>query len=199
MIDDKGWINNFNFIFENTGVSPFFNKRPKDIKISLIVIHCISLPEGEYCKFDYQNNLITQDCGIDRLFTNRLDPVLDKKYYNNIKDLKVSAHCVIFRNGSIKQYVSFLDRAWHAGESSFNGAANCNDYSIGIELEGSVNDKAGYTKNQYDVLNKLIKELKVYFKLSGKLDSFITTHENIAPGRKTDPGKYFDFNLIEII
>ena len=194
MIDQNGWLINFDNIFKKSGISPFFNKRPKDIKINLIVIHCISLPEGEYLKFDEKNNLLTQDCGIDRLFTNRLDPVLDKKYYNNIKNLKVSAHCVIFRNGCIKQYVSFLDRAWHAGESSFNGVKNCNDYSIGVELEGSVKDKSGYTRYQYDMLNKLIKELKDYFKLSDKLDNFITTHEHIAPGRKTDPGRYFDLN-----
>ena len=184
MIDKAGWLNNSNYLKNK---SPFFNKRPENTKISLIVIHCISLPEGEY----YDNN-----CGIDRLFTNKLDVSLDAKYYQDLKDLKVSAHCVIFRNGSIKQYVSFLDRAWHAGESSFKGVTDCNNFSIGIELEGSVKDKSGYTDSQYKSLDKLINILREYFNMSENIKDCVTTHQEIAPSRKDDPGPYFDFNRI---
>ena len=191
MIDDNGWLNiKSNKVFSQKTYSPFFNKRPINTKINLIVVHCISLPEGSYA--------LSDNCGIDRLFTNKLDPVSDKSYYSDLKELKVSAHIVIFRNGDIKQYVSFFDRAWHAGESSFNGVENCNDYSIGIELEGSVKDKTGYTKNQYKSLKELIIILKDYFLINNSTKECVTTHKFIAPSRKEDPGDYFDFSCLEL-
>ena len=182
-IDNNGWLikpnKKYKFRYEDTGVSSNFNKRPNNIKIDLVVLHCISLPEGEY-----------RGEGIDRLFLNKLDKNLDHKYYENLKDLKVSSHVVIFRDGSLKQYVSFLDSAWHAGESEYKGRFDCNDFSIGIELEGCVGDKNGYTDNQYFSLKNLLEDLKSNF------DFEITTHKDIAPDRKDDPGEYFDFQRL---
>ncbi len=182
-IDNNGWLTkpntNYKFSYEDTGVSSNFNKRPNNLKVDLVVLHCISLPEGEY-----------KGEGIDRLFLNKLDKDLDNKSYENLKDSKVSSHVVIFRDGSLKQYVSFLDRAWHAGESKYKGRFDCNDFSVGIELEGCVGDANGYTDAQYLTLNKLLEDLRLNF------DFEITTHKDIAPARKDDPGEYFDFGRL---
>ena len=113
-------------------------------------------------------------------------------FFYTIKDLKVSSHFVIDRRGKIYQFVSVYDRAWHAGVSSFNNQENCNDFSLGIELIGS--DNAPFEDNQYDALNKLIETLCSSFPKIKKEN--IVGHSEIAPGRKTDPGPFFDWSKI---
>ena len=156
-----------------------YNERPNN-EISLIVIHNISLPPGQF------NN-----GNIERFFTNRLDPKAHP-YFETIKDLKVSAHLLIKRDGAIVQFVPFDKRAWHAGESRFNGRENCNDFSIGIELEGS--DNLAYETVQYQALQTTLKQLKAHYPIE-----HIVGHSDIAPGRKTDPGQAFNWRLIEDI
>lgn len=152
------------------------NDRPNG-EISLLVIHNISLPPGEFDN-DY----------IEQFFTNQLD--FDAHpYFKTIQDMEVSAHLLIKRDGSIIQFVPFDKRAWHAGESNFNGRANCNDFSIGIELEGT--DDIAYTDAQYEHLNAVIKTLKSHYPINN-----IVGHNDIAPGRKTDPGVSFDWSKI---
>ena len=150
--------------------SPNFNKRPKNQIINLIVIHAISLPPKEYGG-DH----------VEKFFLNKLE-VSDHKYFHEIKDLKVSSHLYIKRDGEMIQFVPFDKRAWHAGVSSFNGFENCNDFSIGIELEGS--DCDIFTNEQYQVLIEVTKQLMKEYPDISK-DS-IKGHSDIAPGRKTD-------------
>lgn len=158
--------------------SPNFNDRPNEKAISLIVIHCISLPPNEF-EGDY----------IDDLFCNRLNPATHS-YFQKIHTLQVSAHLLIRRNGDCRQYVALNKRAWHAGISSFQGHENCNDFSIGIELEGS--ETLAYTQAQYKKLNEVIIALcKTYPTLS-----HIAGHCDIAPERKTDPGASFDWSIV---
>jgi AmpD protein len=146
-----------------------------------LVIHCISLQPGE---FDTPY--------IDQLFCNSLNPD-DHPYFKEIYQLTVSAHLLIKRNGSCVQYVPFDKRAWHAGESNYDGQNNCNDFSIGIELEGT--ESVAYTEAQYERLIVVINTLlKTYPKLSRQR---ITGHSEIAPGRKTDPGASFDWQKIK--
>jgi len=155
--------------------SPNFDSRPEDDDPQLIVVHGISLPPNQF-----GGQAITQ------LFTNQLDPNEDP-YFETIKDLKVSAHVLIRRNGSLIQFVPFHKRAWHAGLSEFKGRARCNDFSIGIELEGT--DHTCYTSIQYKALSQLIKGLwQSYPSLH---EHQVVGHCDIAPGRKTDPGEYF--------
>jgi AmpD protein len=157
--------------------TPNFDDRPDPEDISLLVIHCISLPPGEF-----GNNYI------DKLFNNQLD-VDSHPYFKDIYQLKVSAHLLIKRDGRCIQYVSFDKRAWHAGKSSYEGRERCNDFSIGIELEGT--EFVTYTDQQYEQLAAVIHALlKVYPKLTTQR---ITGHSDIAPGRKTDPGAFFDW------
>lgn len=158
--------------------SPFFNERPDNISPSLLVIHCISLPEGHYGG--------TQ---IHDLFTGCLDCTQDLSF-KDLQGLEVSAHCVIYRDGSVEQYVPFTKRAWHAGLSSFEGVDNCNDYSIGIELEGT--DKSSYSDAQYLSLAKLTLAIQQRYPKISK--NRITAHSDIAPARKTDPGLFFDWD-----
>lgn len=156
-------------------VSPNYDARPDGQDISLLVIHAISLPPGEF-----GGDWITQ------LFTNNLDPEAHP-YFKTIQELNVSAHVLITRAGETIQYVPFDQRAWHAGESCFEGRSCCNDFSIGIELEGT--EEIPYTDRQYETLSKLIGTLlDTYPKLSVKR---ITGHSDIAPGRKQDPGPSF--------
>ena len=157
--------------------SPNCNERPENTLIDLIVIHNISLPPEEF-----------GGPYITAFFTNTLDTRLHP-YFLNLVDLKVSCHCLIRRDGSLIQYVPFTERAWHAGPSSFEGRENCNDYSIGIELEGS--DEVAYTLEQYEVLVELLSCLKEIYK-DITLDR-IVGHSAIAPDRKTDPGSAFDW------
>ena len=161
-----------------TVLSPNCDARPLNTDIDLLVIHGISLPPKEY-----------GGGYIDEFFTNTLDPDAHP-YFMEIKELRVSSHLFIDRQGIITQYVPFNMRAWHAGESSFDGRINCNDYSIGIELEGC--DEDAYCDNQYSVLVK-ITELICQRWQKIKKDR-IVGHSDIAPGRKTDPGPFFDMN-----
>lgn len=155
-----------------------FNARPQH-EISLIVIHCIALPPKQYGgKY------------VDHLFTNCLDPKVHP-YFETIYKAELSSHLFINRLGQITQYVSFLDRAWHAGRSSYFGQLECNDYGIGIELEGADDDV--YTAEQYVVLNEVIKLLQRTYP---DIQDRIASHSEIAPQRKTDPGPFFDYGKI---
>jgi len=169
-----------NHIFKNIKYfqSPNFNSRPDESDISLIVIHCISLPpknyEGEYVR-DF--------------FLNKLDSS-EHVFFKEIADLKVSSHLFIRRNGEIAQFVPFNKRAWHAGVSSYKGNQDCNNFSIGIELEGSEDDS--YTNDQYESLIDATKEILRNYPNIDK--SRIIGHSDIAPNRKTDPGKNFEWD-----
>lgn len=157
--------------------SPNCDDRPQDCPLELIVIHNISLPPGEF-----------EGHAIEQLFTNRLEPSADP-YFAEIAHLKVSAHVLIRRDGTITQFVPFHLRAWHAGESSYGGRTRCNDFSIGIELEGT--DEIPYEPRQYETLTELVHALvQAYPSLSVER---ITGHQHIATGRKTDPGPAFDW------
>ena len=157
--------------------SPNFNERSQNSSIKLIVIHAISLPPKEYGG-DY----------VENFFLNKLK-ISDHEYFKEIKDLKVSSHLYIKRDGEIIQFVPFDKRAWHAGESSFNGEFDCNDFSIGIELEGS--DCDNFTDHQYQVLIDVTKQLMNEYPDVKK--NSIKGHSGIAPGRKTDPGDRFEW------
>ena len=162
--------------------SPNVNKRPKNTSIDTIVIHNISLPPSEFGA-----------CGTDgihyvkALFTNRLDWDAHP-YFQTIKGAQVSAHLFIERDGTITQLVNFNERAWHAGRSSYLGRSECNDYSIGIELEGS--DFVPFSTAQYEELAKVIVAI---YDAYPKTRRHLTGHSDIAPGRKTDPGDYFEW------
>ena len=151
--------------------------RPPAAEISLLVIHNISLPPGEY-----------GGPWIDDLFLNKLDPNAHP-YFRDIHELRVSSHLLIRRDGQLIQYVPFDKRAWHAGESIFEGRAHCNDYSIGIELEGT--DNQAYPQIQYTTLVSITRQLMLRF--PAITPQRITGHADIAPGRKTDPGPAFDW------
>ncbi len=160
--------------------SPNYNERPNGTVVDLLVIHNISLPPGE---FGHSH--------IDAFFTNSLDFSLHP-YFAEIASLQVSSHCLIERSGAIVQYVPFTKRAWHAGASWFAGREDCNNFSIGIELEGA--DHIPYTQPQYECLTKLVKLLrKTYPRIT---EDRIVGHSTIAPGRKTDPGPAFDWKLL---
>ena len=161
--------------------SPNFDDRPDEKDISLIVIHCISLPEGCF-----------NTPHINQLFCNQLQ-AKDHPSFKAICELKVSSHILINRSGKIIQYVPFNKRAWHAGVSNYQGRTHCNDFSIGIELEGT--DKSTYTPEQYQQLAQLIDSLIAHYpKLNTQT---ITGHSDIAPQRKTDPGDFFDWALLK--
>jgi len=156
-------------------LSPNSSERCDDIE--LIVIHCISLPEGEY------NNNHPKD-----LFLNKLDLSIHPSF-KTLKNLKVSSHLLINRDGSFQQFVPFNKCAWHAGQSSFEGKEDCNNFSIGIELEGTVNDS--FTDKQYTILNEIIGLLRREYPVKN-----IVGHSEIAVGRKKDPGPYFEWKRI---
>ena len=158
--------------------SPNFNDRPVDEDISLLVIHSISLPPKKY-NTDH----------IERFFLNELD-FSSHDFYKNIDGMKVSAHVLIKRNGKIIQFVPFNKRAWHAGVSSYKGKNNCNDFSIGIELEGSDDDI--FEDIQYEQLSLITSLLITEYDLITKDN--IKGHSDIAPERKTDPGVLFDWD-----
>ncbi len=154
-----------------------FDERPVETDISLIIIHCISLPPNQF-----------GGIYIDQLFCNQLNPG-DHPYFKEVCDLEVSAHLLIKRSGEITQYVAFNKRAWHAGKSEYKGRSQCNDYSIGIELEGIETQK--YTDKQYEELIMVCNTLfNCYPNLSNK---HIVGHSHVAPGRKTDPGESFSW------
>ncbi len=172
--DDKGWCS-----FAKKIESPNYNNRPSGERgeVSLLVIHCISLPEGSY---DNDN--------VETFFLNQLDYTQDERF-QSLRTLKVSSHFYIKRNGEIIQFVSTDKRAWHAGVSTYKGRENCNDFSIGIELQGT--DHSDFSEDQYkslaDVTNALLLR---YPKIKGNIQG----HQDIAPERKKDPGKLFDWN-----
>lgn len=172
-LDRHGWLVKENGI--NIIPSPNFNERPAGHTAKLLVIHNISLPPlqfgGPY---------------IEQLFTNRLD-VDYHPFFKEIAHLRVAAHFLIRRQGEIIQFVSADKRAWHAGISSFEGESQCNDFSIGIELEGS--DFVPFTEIQYQRLASLSQVLRQRYPLRA-----VRGHEHIAPIRKTDPGPFFDWN-----
>ncbi len=157
--------------------SPNHDRRPPNTEVDLVVVHGISLPPG--C---YGGN------AIDRFFTNQLDPS-DHPFFAEIEGLKVSAHLLIRRDGELVQYVPLERRAWHAGVSRFQGRERCNDFSIGIELEGT--DDTPYEPVQYRVLAGVVRELRAVY--PAITPQRIAGHCDIAPSRKTDPGPAFDW------
>ena len=168
-----GWLNGVRRV-----VSPHFDQRPEPSDISLLVIHYISLPPEQF-----------GGGYVDDFFQGKLDPKVHP-YFNEIYQIRVSAHCLIERDGRVTQYVSFNARAWHAGLSSFEGREKCNDFSIGIELEGS--DQQPFTEAQYRELAVLTKRIMAAYPQITK--QRIVGHCDIAPERKIDPGRYFDWN-----
>jgi N-acetyl-anhydromuramoyl-L-alanine amidase len=158
--------------------SPNFGPRPEGVVIDLALIHSISLPPGQYGGDE-----------IERLFTNRLDWDAHP-YFQQIRGMEVSAHFVVRRDGELLQFVSCDERAWHAGASMFRGRADCNDFSIGIELEGLEGDF--FEPAQYATLARLIDELTLRYPIAA-----IAGHEHVAPDRKIDPGPGFDWPLLQ--
>ena len=154
--------------------SPNCDERPPNTEITLVVLHSISLPPGEY-----------GGEAIERLFTNRLNPA-EHPYFQEIAHLRVSSHFLIRRDGETVQFVPVERRAWHAGASSWRGRGGCNDFSIGIELEGAEDDF--FTDPQYASLVSLLKQLRNTLPLRD-----VAAHSDVAPGRKTDPGAHFDW------
>jgi len=154
--------------------SPNCDERPAGVEVSLVILHSISLPPGEY-----------GGDSIERLFTNCLDPQAHP-YFQEIRGLKVSSHFLIRREGEVVQFVPVERRAWHAGASAWRGRSRCNDFSIGIELEGTEDD--AFTDAQYRALTSLLKELRTRLPLRD-----VAAHSDVAPGRKTDPGARFDW------
>ena len=157
--------------------SPNQDERPAGVEISLVVVHSISLPPGEYGGEH-----------IERLFTNRLDPAAHP-YFREVHALKVSSHFLIRRDGEVVEFVPVERRAWHAGASSWRGRNACNDFSVGIELEGT--DDSPFEEVQYRELAVLIARLATTLPLKA-----IAAHSEIAPGRKTDPGARFDWQRL---
>ncbi|RUO62499.1 1,6-anhydro-N-acetylmuramyl-L-alanine amidase AmpD [Pseudidiomarina insulisalsae] len=162
-------------------LSPHHNERPDAQDISVLIVHGISLPAGEFGQ-PY----------IDQLFMGTLDPKAHPSF-DVLEGLRVSAHCVIHRDGRIVQYVPFHLRAWHAGKSHYCGRKGCNDFTVGIELEGT--DTEPYTKEQYQQLAKVAAALvRTYPALTPQR---IVGHQHIAPVRKTDPGPAFDWQYFK--
>ncbi len=168
-IDPAGWC-----LQASRQASPNYSVRPDPTDITLLVIHNISLPAGQF-----------GGTAITALFQNCLD-CSSHDSFESLRALKVSSHFLIRRDGALLQFVSVLDRAWHAGVSSFEGRAACNDFSVGIELEGT--DDVPFESAQYDALRLLTQALLAHLPITN-----IVGHSEIAPGRKTDPGPYFDW------
>ena len=154
--------------------SPNCDERPPGVAVTLLVVHSISLPPGEY-----------GGDAIERLFTNRLDP-LAHPYFRDIAAVKVSSHFLVRRDGELVQFVPVERRAWHAGVSSWRGRERCNDFSVGVELEGCDDDP--FEPAQYRLLCELIRLLRATLPLRD-----IAAHSDVAPGRKTDPGAHFEW------
>jgi AmpD protein len=171
-IDANGWL-----LTAQCHPSPNYDQRPPNTVIDLLVIHNISLPPGEF-----------GGNWIDDFFLNQLDSAAHS-YFVTIAQLRVSAHLLIRRDGMLIQYVPFTQRAWHAGQSCFQGRKCCNDYSIGIELEGT--DDVPFTDAQYQMLNTSIVQLRGTY--SAITPERIVGHSDIASERKTDPGAAFDW------
>lgn len=172
-ISEDGWLN-----IARRCPSPNFNQRP-NTPISLVVVHNISLPPYQF-----------GGAYIEQLFSNCLNPT-QHPYFEQISHLKVSAHLLIRRDGEVLQFVPFTARAWHAGQSSYQGRENCNDFSIGIELEGA--DDIPYEPQQYHQLATIIACLKCHYPA---IADHIAGHSDIAPARKTDPGPAFKWSVL---
>lgn len=170
----QGWLQGVRHI-----ASPNYNQRPQGCLPHLIVLHNISLPPAQF-----------GGGYIEAFFQNQLDSSTHP-YFETIKDLKVSAHVLILRSGEIVQFVSFDERAWHAGRSSYLGLKECNDYSIGIELEGT--DDQAFSDAQYTALNQVLFSIQQHYP---QTRYHLTGHSDIAPGRKTDPGSYLDWQRV---
>ena len=171
------WIDGW-YQFSGRIASPNFGPRPPQTKVDLLVLHSISLPPGRYGGDEVQ-----------RLFTNQLD--WDRHpYFQSIRGMEVSAHFYIRRNGDLLQFVSCNERAWHAGQSSYRGRSNCNDHSLGIELEGLEGDL--FEAAQYETLASLCAAIVAQYPIA-----HIAGHEHVAPGRKADPGCGFDWPLMQ--
>jgi AmpD protein len=168
-ITEEGLVQGVRFV-----ASPNCDDRPAGCVIELIVVHAISLPPGEF-----------GGTGIIDLFMNRLDRAAHP-YYAGVADLSVSAHFLVRRDGALVQFVPCAMRAWHAGVSSWRGRTRCNDFSIGIELEGT--DDVPFAKAQYARLAALTRALRARYPIAD-----IVGHSEVAPGRKTDPGPHFDW------
>lgn len=173
---ENGWLDGARRV-----ISPNFDARPAGTNIDLLVVHGISLPPGEFGG-DYISNL----------FGNCLDPQAHP-YFAEIAQLRVSAHLLIRRDGRLLQFVSFDARAWHAGVSEFNGRTACNDFAVGIELEGT--DELAYTLAQYQSLAAAARLLMRHY--PGITPARIVGHSDIAPGRKTDPGPAFNWETLQ--
>lgn len=156
---------------------PNFDERPSGVAIGLLIVHAISLPPGEY-HYRY----------VDALFCNRLSPQAHP-FFQTIHHLRVSAHLLVERNGGLRQYVDFDKRAWHAGRSVYEGRRNCNDFSIGIELLGD--GLSPYTDEQYEALAEVAYALMLRYPGIGRAD--VVGHQHVAVGRKTDPGRAFNW------
>lgn len=163
-------------------LSPNQNERPAGVPVSLLVVHGISLPPGDF-----------GGPYIDALFTNSLNPSLHP-YFQEVAGLTVSAHLLVRRDGEIVQYVPFDRRAWHAGQSCYADQMNCNDFSIGIELEGT--DDIPYTEIQYRTLAAVLSVLERHYP---ETRGHLVGHSDIAPGRKTDPGPSFDWHHLHAL
>lgn len=153
------------------------DERPATCRVELVVIHCVSLPPGEF-----------GGSAVEALFTGRLD-YSAHPYYARLRGLKVAPHLFVRRDGELVQFVSFDRRAWHAGRSSWRNRRDCNDYSVGIELEGT--SDVAYTDAQYAALTKVLPALLDAYPGIG--EEGVAGHSDIAPGRKTDPGDSFDW------
>ena len=172
---DEGWLPAARRV-----VSPNANDRPARASVDLLVIHNISLPPGEFGG-DH----------IEALFTKTLDPTAHA-YFAEIAHLNVSAHFLVRRDGELVQFVSTDARAWHAGESAWCERTNCNDFSVGIEMEGT--DDIPYETVQYQALSRLVGALREYY--PAMAPDAMVGHSEIAPGRKTDPGTAFDWQIL---
>ncbi|MBK1691624.1 1,6-anhydro-N-acetylmuramyl-L-alanine amidase AmpD [Ectothiorhodospira mobilis] len=175
LISPQGWLDAARHC-----PSPNRDLRPPGCLPELIVIHAMSLPPGEF-----------GGPWIDRLFTNRLDPG-GHPYFAEIQGLRVSAHLLVRRDGALVQYVPFHERAWHAGVSCYGGRTRCNDFSVGIELEGT--DAHPFEPGQYTALAAVIRALRAGY--TGLAAAPVVGHADIAPGRKTDPGPRFDWGYL---
>jgi N-acetyl-anhydromuramoyl-L-alanine amidase len=169
---DDGWVRGARRVH-----SPNADARPRDAEISLIVVHSINLPPGEF-----------GGPWVERLFTNSL-PATGHPYFRDLAAARVSAHVLVRRDGSFVQFVPFDGRAWHAGESSWAGRRGCNDFSVGIELEGC--DDTPYSEAQYRRLAALVVALRATYPAIAA--DAVVGHSDVAPGRKTDPGPAFDW------
>lgn len=168
----EGWLSGVQRV-----ESPNHDLRPEAAPIDLVVIHAISLPPGEF-----------GGDGVTQLFTNGLNPEAHP-YYAEIANLKVSAHFFIRRDGGLIQFVPLTARAWHAGLSNWQGRERCNDFSVGIELEGD--DNTPFEDAQYQTLGQLLQDLQANLPIKA-----VTSHSHIAPGRKTDPGPCFEWATV---